>query len=263
MNILRILLKLQIHQLPLSLLVILGFGVLEVSAETRGRIVEFAGYHWDVTVSDYLIYNRWSNSPENIWVDDRGRLHLKLRKDGATWFASQVKTRRSFGYGDYRFAVASNTERFDANINVGMFVYKNKKDGHHEIDIELTKFGNLRADAPSLYYSIQPADRRGNLENVRMNLNGGYTTHRFVWKKDSILFQSYHGHGNSIRTLPPKERLITEWEYRGSDVPKPGDEKLYINIFLWKRGEPPANDKEAEVVIRDMVVMPVRAEDKS
>ena len=238
-------------------------GVREAGAEDRRRLIGFGPYHWEVLRSDHLVYNKWSSDPESVWVDDRGRLHLKLRRAGGEWYAAQVKTLRSFGYGDYRFQLGSNTERFDPAVNVGLFVYRDTHpQNNHEIDIELTRFGNEHEDAATAHYTVQPYHKPENVQKFKMNLTGGYTTHRFVWKPDSIMFQSYHGHADDIRSLPPKERLIREWVYTGADIPKPHkEERLYINIFLWNHGEPPEDGKEREVVVNNVRVLPVRVND--
>lgn len=64
--------------------------VLFVTAEHRS--LSFAGYQWDVKAGfGNPGANLWSNSSEDVWVDQSGRLHLSLKKKpNGRWYATEV-----------------------------------------------------------------------------------------------------------------------------------------------------------------------------
>jgi len=112
-----------------------------------------------------------------------------------------------------------------------------------EIDIEFSRWGienNHEAQ-----YAIQPSYIPGNKARFRMNLKGSYSTHIFDWTKKWIDFASYQGH---ILNPVNETRIIARWRYYGDDNPPDSDEKLKMNLWLF-RGTPPLNGAETEVVI--------------
>jgi hypothetical protein len=215
------------------------------------RTIEFSGLTWNVrTRTGGPGPNHWSNDEKSVWVDDQGQLHLKMRHVDGRWQCAEVWTKESLGYGEYVFQLATNTEPFDPRVVVGLFTYL---DDNHEIDIELSRWG--RANDPAAQYVIQPASRQGNLRRFRLGLTGEHSTHRFRWQNGSVFFQSHHG---NYDRMPPKENLIQEWTCTSRDIPKAGGEKLHINLWLF-RGEPPADGKEVEVVIKSVTFRPSAA----
>jgi uncharacterized protein (TIGR02145 family) len=94
--------------------------------------IHFAGLIWDIK-SGYggPGPNYWSDSPQNVWLDDSGQLHLKIRQDendSNKWYCSEIIAQQSYGYGEYRFYVSSNVNNLDSNIVVGLFTYETDVD---------------------------------------------------------------------------------------------------------------------------------------
>jgi len=213
------------------------------------RTIQFAGITWDIynltTSKGYAGKNYWSNSPSSVWVDKKGRLHLKIRKVGDEWYCAEISAQKSFGYGEYRFNVSSNVEAYDPNIVVGFFTYETDK---REIDIEFSYWANKAKYAGS--YTVQAT---GFSVPFPLKYQGANykSTHKFTWTPTSIDYQSYHGFS---ATLPSPDSLIYSNSYTGDKIPPAGKEKLKINFWLYK-GVPPTNLQEAEVVI-DAVYMP-------
>lgn len=204
------------------------------------KTIEFAGIEWNIIKGrSNPGSNNWSDSPDIVWVDSNGCLHLKVKKVGSTWYCADIYAKQSFGFGEYQFYVASNVERFARNIVAGFFTYEND---HREIDIEFSKWGKSRN--VSGWYTIQPPNKN-NQKCFDLNLLGNYSTHKFTWNKNSIYFESYHGHH---LTLPSSDFLINQWSYTGSDIPTAGNERLHINFYLYK-GALLFNQKEEEIII--------------
>ena len=208
------------------------------------RVINFSGFEWIVTDSDDKQVgpgpNYFSDSEENVWVDENGRLHLKITSRNGNWFCSRVELAKHTGYGRYIFYVSTRPDSLDRQVVWGLYTYKNDTE---EIDIEFSRWGfegNQEAQ-----YAIQPSYKIGNKARFRMNLEGTFSTHLFDWTKKRIDFASYHGH----RKYPVNEtEIIARWRYYGDDIPPDSDERLKMNLWLF-RGIPPADGEETEVVI--------------
>ena len=212
------------------------------------RTIQFSGIRWYVRNDPGGPGpNQWSDSENSIYVDTLGYLHLKITKIGSTWYCSEVYTEKSYGYGNYIFQLASNPEKYDPNIVVGLFTYENDS---REIDIELSRWGDpLSVDG---WYTIQPPPYNSkNQKSFSLNLTNKYSAHIIDWSKDSINLQSYRGNFNEE---PSTDSLIQEWTYKGSKNPPPGSERLHINFWLLE-GHAPVNQKEAELVIKSVSVI--------
>lgn len=218
-------------------------------AELRGaqgvtmRSIQFSGNNWIVKDSNEERLgpgpNFFSSSPENVWIDSEGQLHLKITNRNNHWYCAEVSLEKPLGYGTYEFFVNGRFDQLDSNIVVGLFLYK---DDAHEIDIEFGRWGRKYGD--NLQYVLQ-ACPPGSIHRYQAELNGDYTTHRIVWKPESVSFRSLHGH--YLGDLPSKYHLITQWAY-GNAYYTPTTEKVHMNLWL-VQGESPVLGKETEIVI--------------
>ncbi|MFA9480425.1 family 16 glycosylhydrolase [Phycisphaerales bacterium AB-hyl4] len=234
---------------PMFICLFVGLVLGAFANVTFAREIEFAGRNWTVR-SGYggPGPNNWSASTESVWVDDQGHLHLQLRRVGSMWYAAEVVSTETFGYGEYRFQLASDVEQLDPNVTLGLFTYL---DDENEIDIEFARWGN--ANNPAGNYVTQPAATPGNTETFDLNLTGNHSTHRFNWTPDAIEWQSHHGHYGSN---PPASHLIHEWTYTGSDIPVPSGERVHMNLWLFQ-GNAPATNDSIEIVITNFEFVPI------
>ncbi len=221
------------------------------------REIEFSGYTWLVkNSSDWEVGpgpNYFSDSDENIRVDDQGQLHLKITNRDGKWYCAEVISKRSFGYGKYIFYLASRVDQLDKNVVLGLFTWDDTCPGNHrEIDIEFARWG--AEEAENAQYVVQPWDHPENRHRFNIQLSENYSTCSFDWDSESILFQSLYGHYIS----PPDESYIIEsWNYTGEDIPEPGSENTRINLWLFN-GNPPSDSKEVEVIIKKFEFIPTR-----
>lgn len=214
------------------------------------RTIEFSGFTWEVRD----IYgnpgpNEWSDSEESVWVDDDGRLHLKIRKIGSTWHSAEISTVASLGYGTYTFTVASDVESYDENVVTGLFTYRN---GPEEIDIEFSKWGGAFPQRNGTYTVWSNSDIEGVgfpevTERFDMNLSGRPSTHQYTWTNHRVEFRSWYG----TKKAPTQNTLIKEWAHAGTEVPDADDEKLHLNFWMF-RGSSPAGSTEPELVIESV-----------
>lgn len=207
------------------------------------RVIKFSGYDWIVRTSDDKKQgpgpNLFSDSEDNVWVDDDGRLHLKIVQKNGHWYCSGVTLKHSKGHKKYVFYLSSRVDELDENVVGGLFTYKNDTE---EIDIEFSRWS--KTENQNSQFAVQPADKLENKSRYDMDLKTNLSTHFFDWKANQIEFGSYQGH-----TLSPEdEDVINYWKYTGNDVPPLNDERLKLNLWLF-RGQSPKNNQPAEMII--------------
>jgi hypothetical protein len=71
------------------------------------------------------------------------------------------------------------------------------------------------------------------------------SSHSFTWRAGSVSWESRDGAGNPIAS----------YAHTGSDVPKPGDERVWLNLWL-PNGAAPTDGQPVEVVVRSFAFTP-------
>lgn len=207
------------------------------------RVISFAGYQWKVKSSKGGTMapgnNYFSDSPENVWVDGEGRLHLRITHKNGKWYCAQVNMMRSYGYGKYTFIVNSGVDELNKQVVGGMYTYQNDS---AEIDIEFSKW-SLDSNRNSQFVT-QPGSIPANKRRYDLDLAGRPSTHSFRWQPGRIDFESYRG----VAAKPAVADIIQQWTYTGRYVPVDADETVRINLWLF-RGLPPSDEKETEMVL--------------
>ncbi len=219
------------------------------TAQANFRVIRFSGREWAVKSSGGQKVgpgpNYFSDSALHVWVDDRGRLHLRLAKRDGRWTCAEVVLRESLGHGKYIWSLDSPVDALDPRIILGLFTWDDDPaDNHREIDLEFARWGNA-ADPTNAQYVVQPYETPGNLKRF-VQPGVARSTHAFRWAADRIFFKSVQG-----PILNPSDPALTigTWTYRGGDIPSPGNENTRMNLWLMQ-GQAPATGKGAEVIIR-------------
>lgn len=211
------------------------------------RTLNFSGYEWIVRDSEQKLQgpggNIFSSSKRNVWVDNMGRLHLKIIRKNDKWQCAEVRLNRPLGYGTYSFHIKTNLSALDENVVAGLFTYLHDT---AEVDIEFSKWsksGNLNAQ-----YVVQPAEIEGNIQRFDINQDFDRTQHSFQWRENYILFESI-GFRNS------KGQTLNQWIYTGPNNPREDAEGLRINLWLYK-GQAPKNLQEVEIIVESVSFSP-------
>jgi len=226
-----------------------------VEREAVFRTIEFSGYTWKVKASEAPAGpgpNYFSDRAEDVWVDENGRLHMRIVRRDGRWYCTEVFTEAPLGYGKYVFHVASRVDQLDQNIVLGLFTWDDTAPEHNyrEIDVEFSRWGQAAND--NAQYVVQPWGHAGNMHRFNVELNGNDSTHGFDWRADRVFFQSMHGH----QPFPgPGETEIASWTYTGDDIPPTGGGNARINLWLFY-GDPPSNGEGAEVIIEAFEFIP-------
>ncbi len=190
----------------------------------------------------------WSDDSESVWVGERGRLHLRLRQVGGTWQGAEVCTEAP-GHGTYTFQVATNVESYAPDVVAGLFLYR---EGPTEIDIEFSRWGT-RDSSRTGHYTVWNGKRTPvGQTSFRMGSQERGSTHQFTWAPTYVEARSWRG----PKERPTTQTQIQEWTYSGDEVPTEGDDRLCINLWLY-RGADPGSDRTAELVVSDVSVDPL------
>ena len=212
------------------------------------RSISFSGFEWDVR-SDHQPAspdsNYFSDSAANVWVDGQDRLHLAIRERGGIWYSSEVGLDHPLGYGTYVYQVDSKIGDLNENVVLGMFVYDSQawQENHREMDIEFAHWGD--STYPNAQFVVQPWEVEGNIYRWVIPRSLKSSTHSFYWSNDSITFVSARGH----QSVPPFDSILDQWTYTDvTGIPEPGDERVTLNLWLFK-GLPPSDGDEPEVII--------------
>ena len=180
----------------------------------------------------------------NVWVDTSG-LHLRIAKNASgAWTCAEIIGPTSYGYGTYTFALASPVDTLDRNVVLGLFTWSDRAlYAHREIDIEFARWGNA-GDPTNAQYVVQPYDKPAHLR--RFTQPAEITSHhQFGWYPGQVSWAGYKANGG----------LIDSYAYAGTDVPRPGDERVHLNFWLFN-GAAPTNGSPAEVVLSSFTFTP-------
>lgn len=226
------------------------------TARRSPNAFRFSGYEWDVKTSGNYSFgpgpNFFSDSLENVWVDEEGKLHLKITYRDGEWRCAEVVSYSSFGYGTYRFYVDSPVDDLDANVVLGLFTWSDDPAyAYREIDVEIARWGNA-SDPTNAQFVVQPWNNAGNLIRFTIPDGASPTTYSFDWEPDQISYESHDGALQLPITTPP---AMSQWNYTGNDIPVPGDEQVRLNLWL-VNGLPPTDGMEVEVVISRFAFIP-------
>jgi len=195
--------------------------------------------------------NWFGDSPDNVWVDDRGDLHLRVYKQEDRWYCAEVVSSDHFSYGQFQFQIVSKLDQLDPNLVLGLFSWSDKGINNREIDIEFSKWSDPATEY-SGQYVIQPAHQTGNRFRFPIHQEGWFTTHQFYWYPEIISFASYHGH---VQANDQQATPIKFWNFTGKP-PKPKKTQIRINLWL-NQGQELSNHNEFEVIIRGFSYKPL------
>ena len=241
----------------------------------RRRFVAFGGRCWEVrntSSPEGPGLNKFSNDERNVWVDDSGRLHMKIAYRDGKWLCSEIISEGGIGYGVYAFYISGDATLFDPNVVLGLFTWDpgTLAGGFlSEIDVELAKWGKVTDY--TLHHSVQPIYGPDSPLGKYPERYATYiippgterTAHVFTWTPQFISFASYSGWELNAKNL------IASWDFTSDNPPRSADgyptpvvipaptatTSVRINLWLSNSsgndglGDPPTDGREFEVVV--------------
>lgn len=234
---------------------------------TSSSLLKWAGHEWRVKSSAEVVGpgpNLWDG--RNVWLDDRGGLHLKLARREGKWTCAELSSVRRFGFGRYSFKVEGAVDRLDPNIVLGLFLYPTPDvgpDGTHEIDIEFARWG--RHDSPIGNYTVWHTRNahKNSGHTFPIVLDGTFTTYSWTWQPGTVSYQSQHGHHDGASQASGS--TFAQWEFKPKDAASEIAQKpmpLHFNLWLFQ-GRAPTDGQEVEIVIRDFRFEPIESSPKA
>lgn len=221
--------------------------LLPLVALAQPREIGFGGHTWTVRSGQAGPGpNTWDAS--NVWLDASTNLHLKITHRDGQWSCAEVTVKGRLGLGRYQFQTIGRIDRLDDNVVLGLFNYPTGDvgpDATHEIDIEFARWGE--AKNPIGNFTVWPVEK--HLKQVSrsfpLELAGDDSTHRFVWSRKRILFQTLSGHRNDDR------EDLSRWAFRPEEPSRRVSGQLMpVHINLWPfKGRPPKAEREVEVIV--------------
>ena len=241
----------RLRAMGLGAIVLAAIGVSTGPAAAAGKpgypdIISWTGATWRVKTS-------WSAvgpgpnvfGKANVSVDGSGYLHLRIARDSSgTWTAAEIIGPVTHGYGTYAFNLGSGVDALDPNVVLGLFTWSDKaRYAHRELDIEFARWGNA-ADPTNAQYVVQPYSTANHLRRFSQP-SATTSSHRFTWRPGSVAWESRDSAGS----------LVASYSYTGTDVPKTGDERVRLNLWLFN-GAAPTDGNPVEVIVRSFTFTP-------
>jgi len=218
-----------------------------VRRHDKRRRLDFAGLRWIVKSAGIKVGpgpNYFSGDSSNVWVDEQGHLHLRMTNEAGKWHCAEVYTEKSFGYGKYTFSMSTPVDQLDPSVVLGLFTWDDApQQSHREIDFEFSRWG--KADNTNSQFVVQPWSTLGNMKRFNIKPGTAKSTHLFDGFKSSVAFRSLD---STTPSSGEPAKALQSWEYKGKNVPSPGNEKVRINLWLFE-GRPPTDKKETEIIV--------------
>jgi hypothetical protein len=241
--------------------------------------VTFSGRKWDIK-SGYNGPgpNTFSNAYENVWVDEKGYLHMAITKhEDGSWYSSEVISQENMGYGTYAFTIQGNPLEFASNVVLGLFTWDNNtffNEANSEVDIEFSKWGDA-ADKFPLTTSVQPVffgtyyAERSKQHLIDSSLLDGVSTHIFTWTDTLITWKSFKGddfrNAEPFATWsfglnnPPRRKEENGNQSQPVVIPAPGaTTNARINFWTLRYvADGPSDGRNHEIVVRKFEYLPL------
>ncbi len=200
----------------------------------------FSGHPWSIKTSVGPV-GPGPNvfSAGNVELDSAGRLLLRITASASEWTCAEVVGIGEYGYGVYRWTLASAVDRWDPAVVLGMFTWSDAPaQANRELDIEFSRWGEPHNPVSGGFTIQTPA---GPIEH-RFEPATGSSEHTLVWLPGRALFRSRFG------------TVERHWVYEGPEVPSPGEDVApRMNLWLF-RGVPP--EKPLELAIESFSYTP-------
>jgi hypothetical protein len=192
-------------------------------------------------------------NPENVSVDEKGHLRLRIEQRDGKWTAAELFTVETLGFGTYQWVVEGNVYDMDPTTVLGLFPYGPVHhigvDAENEIDIEFSQW-NKTCKGCNADFTVYPStgNRKPNGVSAwedNFHVSGGtVTTARMEWASDHIVFTLMNG----VQPIGTTADVI-KMETYSSDSKNIPQAPLPVGINLWCFRATPARNQS--VIIRN------------
>lgn len=225
------------------------------SSKHVGDTIDFSGFQWTIKES-YGKHtgpgnNYFSGLKDNVYVDNEGKLHLRLTYRNDKWYCPEVRMINNLGYGKYIFEIDSLVTPLDKDIVVGFFMYdrQDSLNFHKEVDIEFSQWG--KDNGLNSQYVMQPKEDEAYRFNTDFSKK---SKHTIAVRKRKISFKSTYETENKSDFLT---KNYSKWKIKPNKEYHSQNERMSINVWLYRMSEP-SNLKEFEIVISKFEFKPFK-----
>ena len=226
------------------------------SHTVHAQTITWAGRTWKVTSGGMAGVAR--GTPENVSVDEKGYLHLRIEKREGKWTAAELFTVETLGFGTYQWVLEGNVYDMDPTTVLGLFpygpVHHIGTDAENEIDIEFSKW-NDTCHGCNADFTVYPSTGNRKPKGVsawedNFHVTGGtLTTARMEWTPDHIVFTLMNG----VHPIGTTADIIKTETYSSGSKNIP-HEMVPVGINLWCFRKTPASNQS--VIIRSFEFAP-------
>ena len=231
----------------------LGAGVIAWTSYPAIRAsVDWSGRQWGIKVTGEGNRfdpgpNYWSNDPAVVSVGNDG-LRLKITRVNGSWQCAEVSLNQSLGYGIYTVQINSRLDQLDRNVVAApLFIYA---DTNNELDNEYSGRDGLIPGPNNAQFVAQPYTVPGNIMRYTQPPTSQFTS-QIEWRENQVTFTTWSGWSST----PSANDIIRRWTYTGRNIPRPGLERVHINLWLLN-GRAPTNGQDTEMIIRSFSYQP-------
>ncbi len=230
--------------------------VLCLSHCVQAQTITWAGHTSKITSGGMAGVAR--GNPENVSLDEKGYLHLRIERRDGKWTAAELFTTERFGFGTYQWVIEGNVYDMDPTTVLGLFPYGPVHhigvDAENEIDIEFSQW-NKTCKGCNADFTVYPStgNRKSNGVSAwedNFHVTGGtLTTARMEWASDHIVFTLMNG----VQPIGTTADVIKTETY-SSDRKNIPQVPVPVGINLWCFRATPARNQS--VIIQSFHFVP-------
>lgn len=201
---------------------------------------KFSDFYWREKVYDTFIGpgpNYFGLHRNNVFIDEKGYLHLSIRKRFRKWSCAEIGTDSIVSEGKYEVHISSDNKNIPVNVVIGLFIYDESHPPlFNEIDVEIAKWNDpTLKNAQHVVYS----DTGMMMNRFDIPNDLSETIHAIEVRKDSVFVkttEAISGHQLYYSAFArPPEMVFKQAKFR---------------INLWLSQPPTDTNKIPEVVIK-------------
>lgn len=238
-----------LDQLPRPEKGVVAVAVSPGQEKSSSYFIDFSGFTWRVRGKPS---DRGGTSnpytPDNVYVDQSGALHLRIIKRDQQWTCSEVNLARSLGYGTYSFTV-EDISKLEASVVFGMFAwdYSTDQETHREFDINISRWGD--AQNKNAEFVLQPSFVPVN--RSRFVAPPGKLKYTIAWEPGRITMVT-------SRASRSRDTSVVSRHVFTSEVPTPGFESVRMTFFAYRKPNQKSSalQNPAEVVVERFEYLP-------
>lgn len=205
----------------------------------------------------------FSGKSTEVFVDDAGKLHLKINRRDGYWYSVDIAADTALGYGTYAVFTETKFDAFPQNVAFEFSITPDAAMDSYtppSIAIQFTQLFENTSISPLRFLVanieqniIQERKERIFRPDQPFRMAGLFSTHAMTWTPRHIEFASYHDHGL------PTPYLGALWDFTGSPatgvrVPETTPTTV-MRLRFWSAGAP-LGDTSIEVIIKKILFIP-------